>query len=188
MALGPCNMTPVVKHSLILVLGGARSGKSRYAEHLASKSGRPVTYVATAGPPRDAEMTARIAAHQARRPEHWTTVEVATDLAEAVAGLRSVVLVDCLTLWLTNVLLAERDLEAEVDALVAALGTRSGAIIAVSNEVGEGIVPANALGRRFRDLQGMLNQRVAASATDVVKVVAGCAVIIKPRNEPEPQL
>ena len=175
-------------HPLVFVLGGARSGKSRYAENLAARARRPVTYVATAGPPRDAEMADRIAIHQARRPADWQTVEEPLHLGAVLAGAEGVILVDCLTLWLTNVVLGERDVERDVDDLVAALERRTGPVVAVANEVGEGIVPATPLGRRFRDLQGMLNQRIAAAASDVVKLVAGCPLIIKPRSEPEPEL
>ena len=175
-------------HPLVFVLGGARSGKSRYAENLAARSGRPVTYVATAGPPRDREMADRIAIHQARRPAHWRTVEEPLDLAAVVADPDRVILVDCLTLWLTNVVLGDRDVERDIDGLVAALAGRMGPVVAVANEVGEGIVPATPLGRRFRDLQGVLNQRLAGAASDVVKLVAGCPLIVKPRSDPEPQL
>jgi len=176
------------QHPLVLVLGGARSGKSRYAEDLAAASGRAVRYVATAGPPRDEEMRARIDAHKARRPAGWTTHEAPTDLAAAIAAGESVVLVDCLTLWLTNVMLAEMDVEAVTATLLGAMAAREGPVIAVANEVGEGIVPATPLGRRFRDCQGVLNQRVADAASDVVKLVAGCPLIVKPRNEPELRL
>ena len=175
-------------HPLILVLGGARSGKSRYAEQLAVRSARPVTYLATAGAPRDDDMRERISLHRPRRPAEWATVEVPLALGEAIGATEGVALVDCLTLWLTNVVLAEMDAEREMVALVAAMAARTGPVVAVANEVGEGIVPTSALGRRFRDLQGVLNQRVAAAATDVVKLVAGCPLIVKPRNEPEPQL
>ena len=178
-----------MKHRpLVLVLGGARSGKSRYAEALAARAGRSVTYLATAGEPRDEEMRARIGLHQARRPANWTTVEVPMALGEALAATEGIALVDCLTLWLTNVVLAEMDVEREMVALVETMAARRGPIVAVANEVGEGIVPQTALGRRFRDLQGVLNQRVAEAATDVVKLVAGCPLIVKPRNEPEPEL
>lgn len=110
------------------------------------------------------------------------------ELAAAIGPIEGVVLVDCLTLWLTNIVLAERDAAAETAALVEALAARRGPTLAVANEVGEGIVPATPLGRRFRDLQGVLNQRVAEVASDVVKLVAGCPIIVKPRNEPEPSL
>jgi adenosylcobinamide kinase/adenosylcobinamide-phosphate guanylyltransferase len=171
--------------SLVLVLGGARSGKSGFAEGLARRSGRPVTYVATAGPPRDEEMAERIALHRASRPAEWGTLEITHDLAPAIAGAQGLLLLDCLTLWLTNVVLAERDAQAETERLVEALVARRGPVIAVSNEVGEGIVPATPLGRSFRDLQGMLNQRTARVADTVVKMVAGCPLVVKPSSPPE---
>ncbi|MEM6762385.1 MAG: bifunctional adenosylcobinamide kinase/adenosylcobinamide-phosphate guanylyltransferase [Pseudomonadota bacterium] len=173
---------------LILVLGGARSGKSRYAEDLAARSGKAVSYIATAGPPRDEEMAARIKAHIARRPVDWATLDAPMELAGALQSVDGVALVDCLTLWLTNVMLEERDVEGETAALVQALAARRGPVIAVANEVGEGIIPATPLGRRFRDAQGVLNQRVAGVASGVVKLVAGCPMIVKPRTEPELQL
>lgn len=177
-------------HPLVLVLGGARSGKSRYAEGLAKGAGRPVTYVATAGPPRDSEMAERIARHRESRPAEWRTVEVTEALGEAVldAPEEGVVIVDCLTLWLTNVVLADRNVDAEIGRLLEALAERRAAVVAVSNEVGEGIVPATALGRSFRDLQGMLNQRVARAADTVVKMVAGCPLLVKPARDPEIRL
>lgn len=178
-----------MKHlPLVLVLGGARSGKSRYAERLVAEKGEPVTYIATAGAPRDEEMRARIALHQSRRPDEWQTVEAPLALADAIRATRGIVLVDCLTLWLTNVMLDERDLDAETATLLAAMADRAGPVVAVANEVGEGIVPATPLGRRFRDWQGVLNQRVAEAASDVVLLVAGCPIIVKPRNEPELKL
>ncbi|UOM36812.1 bifunctional adenosylcobinamide kinase/adenosylcobinamide-phosphate guanylyltransferase [Acuticoccus sp. I52.16.1] len=167
----------------ILVLGGARSGKSRYAETLAEGAGRPVTYVATAGPPRDEEMAARIAAHRERRPPHWTTIEATIDLAPTLQG-EGVVLLDCLTLWLTNVMLGEHDVARHSRALCAALEARGRDVIAVANEVGEGIVPATPLGRAFRDAQGTLNQALARRATAVVKLVAGCPLQVKPAPAP----
>jgi len=173
---------------LVLVIGGARSGKSRFAERLAAEAGRPVTYLATAGPPRDREMADRIARHQADRPEDWRTVEASMDLSGPLGELNGVVLVDCLTLWLTNVVLADRDVEAETEKLLAALERRSAAVVAVSNEVGEGIVPTTALGRAFRDQQGVLNRQVAEAADTVVKMVAGCPLVVKPSRDPEVRL
>lgn len=165
-----------------LVIGGARSGKSAYAERQAlglQGLGLAVTYVATAEA-RDAEMAERIAHHRARRPASWRTVEAPIALAEAlsrVAAPETCVLVDCLTLWLTNVMLAQR--EAEIDRLLATLSTLPGRILLVSNEVGWGIVPENALARRFRDEQGRLNQRVAALADKVTLVAAGLPLVLK---------
>jgi len=175
-------------HPLVLVLGGARSGKSGYAEALAGAAGRPVTYVATAGPPRDGEMAERIARHRADRPADWRTVEVTVDVAGVLGATEGVVLLDCLTLWLTNVVLGDHDVERETERLVDALRGRTAAVVAVSNEVGEGIVPTTALGRSFRDRQGMLNQRVAQVADTVVKMVAGCPLVVKPSREPEIRL
>ncbi len=164
---------------LELIIGGARSGKSCFAERQALNSDRPVIYVATAEA-RDAEMRERIAHHRARRPTGWRTVEEPLDLAAALvreARRDTCVLVDCLTLWLTNVLLAER--EAEIDPLPETLPTLPGRVILVSNEVGWGIVPENALARRFRDEQGRLNQRIAALADNVTLVAAGLPLVLK---------
>lgn len=163
-----------------LVIGGARSGKSRHAEQLALAGGGPVVYVAT-GQALDAEMAERIAHHRQRRPAHWRTVEEPQDLAGALRREDApgvCVLVDCLTLWLTNVLFAER-MEA-VEDLVAALPTLRAHVVLVSNEVGWSIVPENALARRFRDEQGRLNQRVAAVADRVTLVAAGLPLCLKP--------
>ncbi len=162
-----------------LILGGARSGKSSYAERRARDSGLAVTYFATAEA-RDAEMRARIAHHRARRPADWRTIEEPLHLAAALAreaGAERCLIVDCLTLWLSNVILAER--EDEIDALLAALPKLPGHLILVSNEVGFGIVPENALARRFRDAQGWLNQQIAAFADNVTLVVAGLPLALK---------
>jgi adenosylcobinamide kinase/adenosylcobinamide-phosphate guanylyltransferase len=167
---------------LTLVLGGARSGKSRYAEGLITAGAPPWTYVATAQAGDD-EMAERIAAHRARRHAGWQTIEAPHDLAGAVAAAsaHAPLLVDCLTLWLTNRMLAEADLDAEIGRLEEALARRAGAAVLVSNEVGYGIVPDNALARRFRDAQGRLNQRLAARADRVVLVVAGLPLVVKGR-------
>jgi adenosylcobinamide kinase/adenosylcobinamide-phosphate guanylyltransferase len=164
---------------LTLVLGGARSGKSRYAESLVTASAPPWVYVATAQA-LDAEMAERIGHHRARRGAGWHTVEAPHDLADAIdAAPTGALLVDCMTLWLTNRMLAEANIEAETGAVEAALARRSGLAVLVSNEVGSGIVPDNALARRFADLQGRLNQRLAARADRVVLVVAGLPLIVK---------
>ena|SRR5215467_12721719 len=165
---------------LTLVLGGARSGKSRYAESLITVLPPPRIYVATAEAG-DAEMTDRIVLHRERRGRDWHTVEAPHDLAAAVAGIESnaPVLVDCLTLWLSNRMLVGADVEADAARLEAALNNRLGPVVLVSNEVGSSIVPDNALARRFRDLQGRLNQRVAARADRVVLMVAGLPLIVK---------
>jgi len=163
-----------------LVLGGARSGKSRYAEQVAMTSPPPWIYVATAES-FDDEMATRIADHKSRRSQDWQTVDAPLDLADALEGLprSAIILVDCLTLWLSNLMLAGRDIEAEIARLEAAMLAHEAALVLVSNEVGSGIVPDNALARRFRDAQGLLNQRVAARADRVVLVVAGLPMIVK---------
>jgi adenosylcobinamide kinase / adenosylcobinamide-phosphate guanylyltransferase len=166
---------------LTLVLGGARSGKSRHAESLITASAPPPwIYIATAQA-LDAEMTQRIAHHRARRGVGWQTVEAPHDLAGAIdkAPPDSALLVDCLTLWLTNRMLAEADIEADTAVLEKALARRRGSTVLVSNEVGSGVVPDNALARRFADLQGRLNQRIAARADRVVLVVAGLPLTVK---------
>jgi adenosylcobinamide kinase / adenosylcobinamide-phosphate guanylyltransferase len=166
---------------LTLVLGGARSGKSRHAESVITASAPPPwIYVATAQA-LDAEMTERIAHHRGRRGAGWQTVEAPHDLAAAIAAAPpdAALLLDCLTLWLTNRMLAEAHIEADTDALEKALARRRGPTVLVSNEVGSGVVPDNALARRFADLQGRLNQRIAARAERVVLVVAGLPLIVK---------
>lgn len=166
--------------TLTLVLGGARSGKSRYAESLIAALPPPWIYVATAEAG-DAEMTERIALHRARRNKGWQTLEAPHDLAGAVAGAESDVpiLVDCLTLWLSSRMLAGTDVEAETAHLETALASRRAPTVLVSNEVGFGIVPDNELARRFRDLQGRLNQRMAARAGRVILMVAGLPLTVK---------
>ncbi|CAM5432174.1 bifunctional adenosylcobinamide kinase/adenosylcobinamide-phosphate guanylyltransferase [Sphingobium scionense] len=165
--------------SSLLVLGGARSGKSRHAQAAAEALPGARLFIATAEI-WDAEMADRIARHRADRGPEWETVEAPIDLPGALAAARGkTVLVDCLTLWASNLLLAERDGEAAADALCAAIQAHDGAIILVANEVGLGIVPDNALARRFRDLAGTLNQRVAAVADRVVFVAAGLPLALK---------
>jgi adenosylcobinamide kinase/adenosylcobinamide-phosphate guanylyltransferase len=169
----------VEARALTLVLGGTRSGKSRYAESLIARHPPPWLYVATAEAG-DAEMAARIAAHKARRGDGWTTIEVPRDLAETLAEHASMpVLVDCLTLWLTNLMLAGADIDAKFARLEQALEKPRNPVVLVANEVGSGVVPENALARRFRDLQGWLNQRLAARADRVVLVVAGLPLFVK---------
>jgi adenosylcobinamide kinase/adenosylcobinamide-phosphate guanylyltransferase len=171
-AAGPVGLT--------LVLGGACSGKSRYAESLIAGLPPPWVYVATAEAG-DAEMAERIAAHRARRDAGWQTIEAPYDLAGALASvpIRVPVLIDCLTLWLSNLLLAEADMDKAIAALEAQLAQHEGSVVLIANEVGSGIVPDNALARRFRDLQGTLNQRIAARAGRVVFMVAGLPIIVK---------
>ncbi len=164
---------------ITLVLGGARSGKSRHAESLVASFPSPWLYVATAEP-HDDEMAARIATHRARRGADWRTVEAPRDLVGAlVAPSAGAVLVDCLTLWLSNLMLADLDIAAETARLEAALARATVPIVLVSNEVGFGIVPDNALARRFLDAQGRLNQQIAARADRVVLVVAGLPLVVK---------
>jgi adenosylcobinamide kinase/adenosylcobinamide-phosphate guanylyltransferase len=165
---------------LTLVLGGARSGKSRYAESLITALAQPWCYVATAEAG-DAEMAERIAAHRARRSAPWQTIEAPHDLAGALAAAPAgaAVLIDCLTLWLSNRMLADADIDAETGRLEAALDHHAHPVVLVANEVGYGIVPDNALARRFRDLQGRLNQRLAARADRVVLIVAGLPLFVR---------
>ena len=140
----------------------------------------PWIYVATAEP-FDDEMKARISEHRSRRGNQWQTVEAPIDLAGAIAAAPTgaTVLVDCLTLWLNNLMFKQRDIDTETQRLQAALGAQQGPAVLVSNEVGSGIVPENAEARRFRDLQGRLNQRIAARADRVVLLVAGLPLMIK---------
>lgn len=166
---------------LSFVIGGARSGKSRYAEALLAGTPPPWIYVATAEA-LDGEMRERIEHHRARRDARWQTVDAPLDLSDVIRqhdGRGQPILVDCLTLWLSNCLLAGLDLEEAGDRLVSALEMASGPLVVVSNEVGLGIVPDTPLGRRFRDAQGRLNQRVAAIADRVVMMVAGLPLIVK---------
>ena len=169
-----------------LVLGGARSGKSRYAEALATACGRTKIYVATATA-WDEEMQARIANHrQDRAGAGWRTVEEPLALRETLgrqANPDRIVLVDCLTLWLTNLMLGGHDAEAEARGLAADLPRLGGAVILVSNEVGWGIVPDNALARAFRDAQGRLNQAMAQVCGHVVLVAAGLPLVLKPGSD-----
>lgn len=169
--------------SLTFVLGGARSGKSAYAlrqaEALADR-GRCVM-VATAQA-LDVEMAARIARHRADRGGAWATVEAPLDLAGAVRGLRprDVAVVDCLTLWLSNLMAAQADIAERTDGLIAALeASPADHVILISNEVGQGIVPDNALARRFRDEAGWMHQAVAGACDRVVFVQAGIAQVVK---------
>jgi adenosylcobinamide kinase/adenosylcobinamide-phosphate guanylyltransferase len=164
---------------LTLVLGGARSGKSRYAEGLITALPPPWTYIATAEAGDD-EMAARIAGHRARRGTQWHTVEASRALVQALSACGAEpVLVDCLTLWLSNLMLAEADIGAESVQLEQVLAAANGPRVLVANEVGSGIVPSTALGRRFRDQQGLLNQRIAACAERVILTVAGLPLALK---------
>jgi adenosylcobinamide kinase/adenosylcobinamide-phosphate guanylyltransferase len=160
------------------VLGGARSGKSAYAEKLVGALAPPWIYCATAQA-LDGEMRERIAHHQRRRGPGWITVETPFDLPEALVSAKHPVLADCLTLWLTNIMLAGKDVPAETAKLLAAAGAAEAPMVFVSNEVGLGIVPDNALARAFRDHAGRLNQDVAKIASRVVFMAAGLPLILK---------
>lgn len=165
----------------LFVLGGARSGKSRHAQQRAESLEGRLTFVATAQA-HDDEMRDRIARHQADRDQRWRTIDAPVALPEAIQALDGrdhVVLVDCLTLWLSNLLLMDADIPAACDRLTRAVGDFSGHIILVANEVGFGIVPDNVLARRFRDDAGRLNQRVAAIADEVLMVAAGLPLRLK---------
>ncbi len=162
---------------MTLVLGGARSGKSRYAEALIGE--QPAVYIATATAG-DEEMAARIRAHRARRGGNWTTHDVPLELAATLAaGDERPKLVDCLTLWLSNLLLAGRDPAIETAVLIERLPRLAGPAVFVANEVGLGIVPDNELARRFRDHAGRLNQDLATVADRVVFVAAGLPMTLK---------
>ncbi len=171
----------------VLVLGGQRSGKSRYAEQVVATSGLAPVYLATAQAG-DEEMTRRIAAHRERRGAAWHTVEEPLDLAGTIvreAGDGRIVLVECLTLWLSNTMQAGADTLRATTELIGVLGSAKGQVVLVSNEVGSGVIPATPLGRRYADGLGALNQRVAAAVRNVVLVVAGMPVQIKPAQQPE---
>jgi adenosylcobinamide kinase/adenosylcobinamide-phosphate guanylyltransferase len=184
---------------LTLILGGARSGKSRYAQSLCQSSAR-VVYIATAHADEhesDQEMRERIARHRAVRPADWQTLEEPLDLPRAVraAPVEAILLIDCITLWISNLMwelrgqtyaTQEEEVLARIDDLVASTRQRAesalaaGEVIVVSNEVGSGLVPEHQLGRAFRDLQGFANQRLAQAADRVILVVAGLPLVLKP--------
>ena len=164
-----------------LILGGARSGKSRRALALAEQSHDQRIFIATAEA-LDEEMAARIEQHKAERGRGWITLEEPIDLCAAIersAALDKVCVVDCLTLWISNLMHHQRNLNDETDRLCAMLAKSSGAIVMVSNEVGMGLVPESALGRRFRDAQGRLNQAVANVCDRVEFVAAGLPITLK---------
>ena len=167
----------------ILITGGTRSGKSAIAERLATKLGAQPVYIATAKA-FDAEMTARIDAHVARRGPEWTTLQVDLDLASALDATDTGQprLVDCLTLWLTNLMLAGDDIVGRTSDLIRALKRQNGPVVFVTNEVGSGIVPDSKLGRDFRDAAGALNQQIAAECTEVYLAVSGQALKVKPND------
>lgn len=171
---------------ILFVLGGARSGKSAYAEARARGTGLEPVYLATAQA-FDEEMQDRVNRHRAdRAADGWTTIEEPLALADTITAERAasrVLLVDCLTLWVSNLMMAERDIDRETDRLIATLANeQTGKVIFVSNETGLGIVPDNAMARAFRDHAGRLNQRIAAIAEEVVFVAAGLPLTLKPRG------
>lgn len=166
----------------LLVLGGARSGKSRHAQARAEALAGELVYIATAQA-FDGEMRERIAHHRMDRGPRWRTVEEPLDLPGALArnaGSGAVLLVDCLTLWLSNLMLAGRDPDSAARHLAEAIARAPGTVILVANEVGLGIVPDNALARRFRDAAGWLNQTIAAQADEVLFIAAGLPLRLKP--------
>ena len=174
-------LTGALPGKITFVLGGARSGKSSYAERLVETSGLQPVYLAT-GRAFDREMEDRIEVHRGRRGPQWTTVEEPLDLVGVLTDevrRDRFVLVDCLTLWLTNLMMAERDIENEIQSLVDGLAQLTGPIVFVSNEVGLGIVPENGLARAFRDHAGFLHQAVAAAADEVYFMAAGLPLKMK---------
>jgi adenosylcobinamide kinase/adenosylcobinamide-phosphate guanylyltransferase len=174
----------------LLVLGGARSGKSAYAQSLAEAHAPQRLYLATAAPGDD-EMAARIARHKADRGQGWTTLEEPLDIAAALlthAQPSRVMVVDCLTLWLSNLMLAGRDPGLAVTALAAAIDALAGPVVIVSNEVGMGLVPDNKIGREFRDWQGRANHELGAACDAVIFVAAGIPLQLKPAAAPSVRL
>ena len=178
---------PPIECRSMLVLGGSRSGKSRYALTLAEAASHERLYLAT-GSAGDEEMAARIARHKAERGEGWTTMEEPLALGAALhaqARAGRALLVDCLTFWLANAMLEGLDLATETKRLCEAIALLNGPVIFVSNEVGAGLVPQTKLGREFRDWQGRLNQDVARACDCVVLVAAGLPTLLKPSSEPQ---
>lgn len=166
--------------SMTLVLGGAASGKSQVAEKYILNSGLHPVYLATARI-WDDEVQDKVNLHRARRSKAWTTIDTPIDLATPLANARAdqVILLDCMTMWLTNVMLDDHDLEQAQTEALAALARCAAPVIVVSNEVGQGIVPDTPLGRRFREAQGRLNIALAAQADTVIHVVAGLTRVLK---------
>lgn len=182
----------MISRDLHFIVGGARSGKSAYAERLAADSGLPVTYIATAAVPTgehaDAEFNARIGHHRERRPAHWGLVEASLDLAgalDAAATPGHCVLIDCLTLWLATLLCppdsesARPDWRERIDAFASACERARGTVLVVSNEIGMGVVPMGAATRLYVDELGRLNQRIAALADRATLVAAGLPLVLK---------
>ncbi|MGB8887981.1 MAG: bifunctional adenosylcobinamide kinase/adenosylcobinamide-phosphate guanylyltransferase [Candidatus Korobacteraceae bacterium] len=178
-------MSEEASRRIVLVLGGVRSGKSRYAQEFAA-GGERVAFLAT-GQACDDEMRDRIARHRADRPASWTTIEAPVALEEALlqcgGGQFDTIVVDCLTIWTANLMEHEASdadrVLAHADRLAQLLGRVTGSVVLVSNEVGSGIVPDNEMGRLYRDLLGGMNQRIAAVADEVILMVAGCPMFLK---------
>jgi adenosylcobinamide kinase/adenosylcobinamide-phosphate guanylyltransferase len=172
-------MSQAVLPPITLVLGGARAGKSRFAEELIESTAHTALYLATAEP-RDEEMRVRIAAHRARRGANWTTLEEPLELVNTLLAEEArPVLIDCLTLWLSNLMHAKRDIGFEFERLLAVLPKAQMPVVMVANEVGLGIVPDNAMAREFRDHAGLLNQSIARLAQRVVFMAAGLPLTLK---------
>lgn len=169
-----------MQHHITLIIGGAASGKSLWAENYTLSATKRPLYIATAQP-FDTEMEEKIAAHRARRTAQWELKEAPLDLVEAMSGLtsESCALIDCLTMWLSNHLLADTPLEPLETDLLKALSICPAQLVLVTNEVGYSVVPENALARKFRTAQGQLNQRLAAAANKVVLVTAGLPLVLK---------
>ena len=163
-----------------LIIGGAASGKSQYAENLLKNSKQEKLYLASANI-YDKEMQAKIEKHRLRRGDDWTTITEPLNAADKIAKLnkQQIMLFDCATMWLTNHFLAENDIHSEIELLIDTMNNSSGSIITVTNEVGAGIIPENSMAREFREIQGDLNQRLAASAIHVVQVIAGLPLTLK---------
>lgn len=163
-----------------LILGGVSSGKSVFAEKLVQDTGWPKTYIATAQA-WDDEMRTKVADHQARRGEDWHTLEAPLDVAAALKGVQAdhAVLLDCVTLWLTNMMMAEQDIERAVDELAATLQDMQSPVFVVSNEVGLGGIAENKMARRFQKLQGAANQKLAEASGTVVLITAGLPMALK---------
>ncbi len=169
-----------MRKTLYFVTGGAASGKSTFAETLVRGTEKPKIYIATMQP-YDDEMRAKLTKHQADRGDDWTTIEAPINLVTIFENAQptDVILLDCVTLWLTNVLLADHDVDAACGELVNALVTCPCDVVVVSNEVGMGIVPDNALSRKFRNMQGKVNQMIAARADTVITVISGLPLVLK---------